>query len=316
VTIAGTVAEAQADGLQHPNCRHNLTAFVPGLTVAPGPVKPPTDGNDRRRAQQQADEAKRLARRQAAAMPGAKTRPTPATAPADTPYPGGLTASRADAWMNNRWGTDRKGRRRGIFLTGMSDQVADAMAQTMDTLMRAYPATAEDVRLFGASNAVTQAAQSALPQYRITRIGGRTYADANRLVGWIRFNASRARKPDTLLKSLQNDVRTGFHPPGTDTVAGIVRHEFGHHVMYRAGREAPGGASEVMAGLDKILNDSARTLGQSRADVIASEISRYARKNYDELVAEAFAYVASSTNPSKTASEIVRLVSRYAEGTP
>jgi hypothetical protein len=71
-----------------------------------------------------------------------------------------------------------------------------------------------------------------------------------------------------------------------------------------------------MAGLDKILNDSARTLGQSRADVIASEISRYARKNYDELVAEAFAYVASSTNPSKTASEIVRLVSRYAEGTP
>lgn len=30
--VAGTVREAQSAGLQHPNCRHNLAAFVPGLT--------------------------------------------------------------------------------------------------------------------------------------------------------------------------------------------------------------------------------------------------------------------------------------------
>ncbi|MEK8108668.1 phage minor capsid protein [Micromonospora sp. M12] len=36
VDIAGTVDEARADGLQHPNCTHALRAFIPGAT------KPPT----------------------------------------------------------------------------------------------------------------------------------------------------------------------------------------------------------------------------------------------------------------------------------
>lgn len=31
-TVAGTVREAQSAGLHHPNCRHRLGAFVPGLT--------------------------------------------------------------------------------------------------------------------------------------------------------------------------------------------------------------------------------------------------------------------------------------------
>ena len=31
-TVAGTVAQAQAAGLHHPNCRHRLGKFVPGLT--------------------------------------------------------------------------------------------------------------------------------------------------------------------------------------------------------------------------------------------------------------------------------------------
>lgn len=35
VHIAGTVDEAIADGLLHPNCRHSLSAFLPGLTTIP-----------------------------------------------------------------------------------------------------------------------------------------------------------------------------------------------------------------------------------------------------------------------------------------
>lgn len=35
VRVAGSVAEATAAGLLHPNCRHSLSAYLPGLTVAP-----------------------------------------------------------------------------------------------------------------------------------------------------------------------------------------------------------------------------------------------------------------------------------------
>lgn len=35
VHVAGSVSEALADGLLHPNCRHSLSAYLPGITVAP-----------------------------------------------------------------------------------------------------------------------------------------------------------------------------------------------------------------------------------------------------------------------------------------
>lgn len=37
VPVAGTIAEAVAAGLWHPNCKHPLTAFFPGHTVLPEP---------------------------------------------------------------------------------------------------------------------------------------------------------------------------------------------------------------------------------------------------------------------------------------
>jgi hypothetical protein len=49
-TVAGSVAQAQADGLQHANCRHSLTAYVPGLTVAPTHTADPA--GDRARQEQ------------------------------------------------------------------------------------------------------------------------------------------------------------------------------------------------------------------------------------------------------------------------
>jgi hypothetical protein len=35
VHVAGSVAEAVAAGLMHPNCRHSLSAYLPGVTKAP-----------------------------------------------------------------------------------------------------------------------------------------------------------------------------------------------------------------------------------------------------------------------------------------
>lgn len=42
VEVAGSLTEARSAGLFHPNCRHSVTAYLPGVTRAP--EKPDTDG--------------------------------------------------------------------------------------------------------------------------------------------------------------------------------------------------------------------------------------------------------------------------------
>lgn len=67
-TVAGTLAEATAAGLLHPNCRHRLIAFVPGVTERLRDTADPE--GDKLRQQQRAYERKvrELKRRLAAAQ--------------------------------------------------------------------------------------------------------------------------------------------------------------------------------------------------------------------------------------------------------
>lgn len=70
VEVAGTIAQARADGLWHPNCRHSLSAYLPGVTRRPtGPTEDP-DGDIARRRQR---ELERRIRRQRARAEGALT---------------------------------------------------------------------------------------------------------------------------------------------------------------------------------------------------------------------------------------------------
>jgi len=47
VRVAGSVTEAVAQGLMHPNCRHSLSAYLPGVTKAPTHTADP-EGNEAR----------------------------------------------------------------------------------------------------------------------------------------------------------------------------------------------------------------------------------------------------------------------------
>lgn len=47
VDVAGTVAEAVASGLMHPNCRHSLSAYLPGITKAPAHTEDPEGDRNR-----------------------------------------------------------------------------------------------------------------------------------------------------------------------------------------------------------------------------------------------------------------------------
>src|SRR5690606_17214059 len=68
VDVAGTVDQAVAAGLLHPNCRHSLSAFLPGITTARTPpdrpaATPPPQPSFRQRVTEAAegDEARQAA---------------------------------------------------------------------------------------------------------------------------------------------------------------------------------------------------------------------------------------------------------------
>ncbi len=74
VRVAGTVAQARAAGLQHPNCKHTFGVFLPGLTKPP--PKPEAEGTYEDTQQQRYLERqiRGWKRRAAAAPPGSDER--------------------------------------------------------------------------------------------------------------------------------------------------------------------------------------------------------------------------------------------------
>lgn len=65
IHVAGSVAEAIAAGLLHPNCRHSLSAYLPGLTTAPTHTADP-EGNAARTRLRALERQARAARLQQA----------------------------------------------------------------------------------------------------------------------------------------------------------------------------------------------------------------------------------------------------------
>jgi hypothetical protein len=69
VRVAGSLAEARSKGLFHPNCRHSITAYLPGVTRTP--EKPDTKGvtyKDTQRLRQIERTARKWDRRRAVAL--------------------------------------------------------------------------------------------------------------------------------------------------------------------------------------------------------------------------------------------------------
>jgi hypothetical protein len=74
VEIAGSVEEAVAAGLMHPNCRHSLSAYLAGVTKSPTDTEDP-DGDEARQKLRALERDVRKAKTQAAAVidPTART---------------------------------------------------------------------------------------------------------------------------------------------------------------------------------------------------------------------------------------------------
>lgn len=75
VMVAGTVAEARAAGLQHPNCTHALQAYLPGVTAKPAPQADPQGYEDKQRQRAIERSIREWKRREAIALtPDAQAR--------------------------------------------------------------------------------------------------------------------------------------------------------------------------------------------------------------------------------------------------
>lgn len=68
VEVAGSVAEAVAAGLMHPNCRHSLSAYLPGITKAPTHTEDPEGDRARQQLRYLERQVRSWKLRQAAAI--------------------------------------------------------------------------------------------------------------------------------------------------------------------------------------------------------------------------------------------------------
>lgn len=139
------------------------------------------------------------------------------------------------------------------------------------------------------------------------KLSGSTYAQC--MVGLgnggITVNKSWFSDSGKLAKSYASDLKSGYHPQGTDWTA-IVTHELGHAIddyltntMRVAGMKNHWSPKYVSAALrPKVM----KSCGMKVADAY-SEVSGYATKDHFEWFAECFAEYMKSPNPRKVATE-------------
>lgn len=112
----------------------------------------------------------------------------------------------------------------------------------------------------------------------------------------ITFNEKWAKDYSSLKRAVENDVKSGWHPVGTEKPVSILIHEFGHSIDYFLDK----------IGLrDKYITPITKEFFEIPFSIQREEaLSRYAEKNDREVVAEAFAEYRLNPNPRKFARKI------------
>ena len=102
-----------------------------------------------------------------------------------------------------------------------------------------------------------------------------------------------------LTEAMQNAVKSGFHPSiGNKTGAeAVAAHEIGHRLGEVAAQKAGISEKDIVARAAKAT--------RLKTENVAGHISGYARKNYSETIAEAYADVYCNGNKASRASRAV-----------
>ena len=141
-------------------------------------------------------------------------------------------------------------------------------------------------------------------------LGNGVYADCNLQTGQIRVSDTMYRNAQALARQYASDIRSNWHPAGTDWQA-IITHEIGHAIDgFISQKLDVGGRSfyrdwyQNSAMLQKKVADKLN-IAPTR-DRISKEVSRYGASNTAEWFAEAFAEGMRSSTPRRMAVELMK----------
>lgn len=107
----------------------------------------------------------------------------------------------------------------------------------------------------------------------------------------IAFNTNWAKDYKKTSDAVANDVKSTWHPKGTEDPSSILTHEFGHQVDNFL----------VKANIRRTIKE---IHNKYTLDEIGTGLSRYARKNDREFFAEAFSEYLHNPNPRPMAAEV------------
>jgi hypothetical protein len=135
------------------------------------------------------------------------------------------------------------------------------------------------------------------------------YAQCTLNTGMIDLAGTFYRDIPKLKTSYEQDLKSLFHPAGTD-YRSILTHETGHAIT---GKIAKNLGLTFREFCDKLEAETLKELGLSRAD-IGVRLSFYGRKNSLEFVAEAFAEYIDSKAPRRIALKVGEKLKSYLGG--
>lgn len=153
------------------------------------------------------------------------------------------------------------------------------------------------------------------------KVPGNTYAwSTNSTWGkyeGITFNKKFASNYDDFLNSLQSDVKSGWHPIGTDTPASVLTHEFGHQIDNFL--KAKGVRDWVQPMFEEYRNEATSLLRngtyKTSREAYGNLLSDYGSKNSAEFLAEAFSEYIHNPNPrpiaKKVGEKIIEVLSKF-----
>lgn len=133
---------------------------------------------------------------------------------------------------------------------------------------------------------------------------GNVYAHCHLYNGEVNVNKTWFKDYDKLSQSVASDIKSGFHPQGTENPASIVAHEIGHAIdgyltiQKNAFGYTPGGNYKYAS--SAIRAKVMKAAGLKVSDV-GKHVSRYATTNAKEWFAESFSEYVSSSNPRPAA---------------
>jgi hypothetical protein len=102
-----------------------------------------------------------------------------------------------------------------------------------------------------------------------------------------------------MTEALKNDVKSGWHPIGCDTVKSVFDHEMGHQLDYALGLAR-----------DSELTNYYNSLSSSE---IKTGLSSYALENKKEFIAEAYAEYLNNPEPRPIARTVGEIIEKRAK---